>query len=89
MRSKEGDGYKTAMRRTENYRKPGVRILSNERVMNHFRDLQEKMTASVLTEVWMAVRRALCEGLVILGDESEYSPRGYRDLKRDVTKLLS
>lgn len=85
---KEPAGMTTALRRTENLRKAGVRVVSTERIANHFFELKEEMTAPAFARVWLAVRRALCEAMVVIGQEDEYSPRGYRDLKRDVRKLL-
>lgn len=88
MKRCEKNGFLTGMTRAENLRKPGARVIDRKRVFRHLKDVRSKMSPADFGTVWLAVRRILCEAMVILGEESEFTHRRYQQMKAEVAQLL-
>lgn len=88
INDEEADGFKTAMIRAENLRKSGLRVIYRSRAMLHLKELKRTLSEAQFAQVWLALRRVLCEGMVIVGEEGEIAARRFQDLKSNVIQLL-
>lgn len=79
----------TALRRLENLRKPGVRVVSHDRVHRHLVELKEMVDDAIFDLVVLCITRVLAEAMVIIGSEDTFLARRYKDVKQVFEEFLS
>lgn len=84
----EQEGERSASSRVFNLSRAGVRIVDENRVDQHIKELAGDLTPRLIKRVRKVVYRCLVEALVMVGTEDEVAPNSFKRFKDVFQSLL-
>ena len=84
----EQEGERSASSRMFNLSRAGVRIVDENRVDQHIKELAGDLTPRLIKRVRKVVYRCLVEALVMVGTEDEVAPNSFKRFKDVFQSLL-